>query len=125
MTKEVINSLLQKPTFHKKGWGCELWLTNNNKYCGKILQFNAGKKCSFHYHLKKHEHFYVLEGQFSIILSNDDEYNIDNSFVLAVGSVLEIPIGVRHQMIANMDSKIIEISTEHFENDSYRVIKGD
>ena len=26
----------------QKGWGKEIWLANNNKYCGKILKFNAG-----------------------------------------------------------------------------------
>ena len=37
----------------QKGWGKEIWLANNNKYCGKILKFNAGSKFSMHYHVDK------------------------------------------------------------------------
>ena len=37
----------------EKGWGRETWLHNDEKYCGKILFFNAGKKCSLHYHKLK------------------------------------------------------------------------
>ena len=35
-----------EPERHEKGWGYELWIVNNNLYCGKILHFNNGKKCS-------------------------------------------------------------------------------
>ena len=40
-----------------KGWGYEKWITNNEKYCGKLLYFNKGKKCSWHYHEIKEETF--------------------------------------------------------------------
>ena len=30
-----------------KGWGYEKWIVNNDKYCGKLLFFNKGKKKSF------------------------------------------------------------------------------
>jgi hypothetical protein len=43
--------------FVKKGWGSELWLVNGDLYCGKILRFNKGKKCSLHYHKLKTETF--------------------------------------------------------------------
>ena len=38
-----------------KGWGEELIIENNELYCGKILQFNAGCKFSMHYHMIKDE----------------------------------------------------------------------
>ena len=41
--------------FVKKGWGYEKWIVNKDLYCGKLLFFNAGKKCSWHYHVKKDE----------------------------------------------------------------------
>ena len=46
----------------KKVWGQEEWVVNNDKYCGKILTVKKGFRCSLHYHKKKHETFYVLEG---------------------------------------------------------------
>lgn len=126
-----MNSLFKitYPEFFPKGWGYEMWLTNGEKYCGKLLHFHPNRRCSFHYHKIKHEHFYVSKGLFQILLAKDDESCFDlnrcESKFLKVGMVLEIPTGLRHQMIALEESEIIEISTQHFENDSYRVIKGD
>lgn len=113
------------PEIHKKGWGYELWLVNNERYCGKVLVFFKDKKCSFHYHKKKHEHFFISKGSFLIKASWED--NLDAAEVRRVfaGAVLEIPPLYRHQMIALEDSEITEISTQHFEDDSYRIVKGD
>jgi hypothetical protein len=33
--------------------------------------------------------------------------------------------GLRHQMQAVEDCELFEFSTEHFDSDSYRVIRGD
>lgn len=110
---------------HEKGWGYELWLVNNEKYCGKILSFKAGKRCSFHYHKKKHEHFYISKGRFLLKRSWDDDLEKAEQIWLEVGDVVEIPRWLRHQMIAEVDSEIIEISTQHFEDDSHRVVLGD
>jgi hypothetical protein len=33
--------------------------------------------------------------------------------------------GLRHQMEALENSELFEFSTEHFDNDSYRITKGD
>ena len=52
-----------KPERHEKGWGYELWIANNDLYCGKILHFNKGKKCSWHYHKIKQETFLILFGK--------------------------------------------------------------
>ena len=48
----------------EKDWGHEIWLSNNEKenYCGKILYIKEGKSTSMHFHAKKHESFYILEG---------------------------------------------------------------
>ena len=52
-----------KPKYHKKGWGYELWIHNDTDYCGKLLFFEKGKRCSFHYHKKKTETFYLQSGK--------------------------------------------------------------
>jgi len=39
-----------------KGWGHEKIIHNSNGYCGKVLCFDKGKKCSYHYHKIKDEH---------------------------------------------------------------------
>ena len=38
-----------------KLWGYEIWIENNEKYCGKHLHVVPGKKCSVHYHKDKKE----------------------------------------------------------------------
>ena len=50
-----IEPVFSRLEVHSKGWGEELWITNNNKYCGKILQFKKDSSFSMHYHIKKEE----------------------------------------------------------------------
>jgi len=106
-----------------KGWGHELIIVNNEKYCGKILVFKAGCKFSMHYHLIKQETWYVNKGQFTFnwIDTNTAERN---TLYLREGDVVTIPIGMPHQLTAIEEGEIFEISTEHFDSDSYRVEKG-
>ena len=48
MKNKDTNFLTTNPEHHPKGWGYELWLVNNEKYCGKILHFEKDRRCSFH-----------------------------------------------------------------------------
>ena len=61
------------PSIYPKGWGHEKWIINNNLYCGKLLSFDKGKKCSFHYHKIKTETFYLQSGLVRLIYSNTDD----------------------------------------------------
>ena len=97
---------------------------NNEKYCGKILVFLEGCKFSMHYHILKQETWYVNEGQF-IFKWIDTEKGETNVQTLVEGDVVTIPIGMPHQLEAITDGEIFEISTQHFDSDSYRVQKGD
>lgn len=106
----------------EKGWGYELWIHNDEKYCGKLLFFVKGKKCSLHYHKLKHETFYVQSGSLKCkFIDNDIEENI----VLNAGDSKEIYQGLIHQMEALEDTVMFEFSTQHFDEDSYRIEKGD
>lgn len=120
MSLEIIKTI---PKIHSKGWGHEVWICNNENYCGKILHFNNGAKFSLHYHLIKKEHFYVLKGKLLLIYKDLTNAN-DLSMNLSAGDVIEIPRGAPHQIIALEESDIIEISTQHFEDDSYRISPG-
>jgi len=84
-----------------------------------------GKKCSWHYHKLKDETFYLQEGK--ILLKYSDEDNIEESkeLILERGDKFHVYRGLRHQMFALEDTDLFEFSTQHFDNDSYRVIKGD
>ncbi len=118
-----------KPTFRKpvetvKGWGKEVEIANNDKYCGKLLCFNKGAKFSMHYHLKKTESFYILKGGIKF-----NFYHLENAkmvyALLNEGDVIDIPVGCPHQIEALYDTVIVEVSTTHEDSDSYRVLPGD
>lgn len=109
---------------HPKGWGEEIWLINNDKYCGKLLKFNPGASFSDHYHIEKDETWYVLEG--ALELRYYDLSNADRMVQkLGPGDVVHIPPSTPHQLIAIEASTVIEVSTPHNEADSYRIGKGD
>lgn len=111
--------------FVPKGWGYEKWIVNNEMYCGKLLFFKKGKRCSWHYHKLKDETFYLQSGLISLYHGFDEDLSVAEITVLTEGSKFHIPVGLKHQMVALEDSVLFEFSTQHFDSDSYRVIKGD
>ena len=108
-----------------KGWGWERWIVNCPEYCGKLLFFNKGKRCSWHFHKIKDEVFYLQSGKMMVYYSMNDDIKEANQVVLNPGEKFYVPTGLRHQMVALEESELFEFSTEHFDSDSYRIIKGD
>ena len=103
-----------------KGWGYEKWIVNTDEYCGKLLHFIKGKKCSWHYHKLKDETFYLQEGK--LLVKYSDEAT---EIILERGDKFHVYRGLRHQMFAMEDTDMFEFSTQHFDSDSHRIIKGD
>ena len=108
-----------------KGWGWERWVVNNEEYCGKLLFFNKGKRCSWHYHRIKDEVFYLQSGKLMVYYSNNDDLEKAEQIVLHPGDNFHVYRGLRHQMVALEESELFEFSTQHFDSDSHRIIKGD
>ena len=116
-----------------KGWGYELWIENNELYCGKHLHVLPTKWCSVHYHKNKKETFYVIEGELKL------EYSIDLSLdlwkstivkptrILKKGDSFTLDTMIAHRFTSNTSypCDFIEFSTHHEDSDSYRIIKGD
>ena len=117
------NSLSMK--FVPKGWGFEKWIVNNEEYCGKLLYFVKGKRCSWHYHELKDEVFYVQSGKVLVKYSDGDDLEQAKETILRRGDNFHVYRGLRHQMIALEDTELFEFSTQHFDSDSYRIQKGD
>jgi quercetin dioxygenase-like cupin family protein len=107
-----------------KGWGHELIIHNCKEYCGKILVFKEGCKFSMHYHILKQETWYIQKGEFKFYYI-DTKKGILHKRTLTKGDVVTIERGMPHQLEAITDGKVFEISTEHFDSDSYRIAKGD
>ncbi len=114
-----------KPKKISKSWGYELWLANNkdNNYCGKILSIRERCSTSMHFHVNKHETFYVLEGILKIQILNTETASTEE-LVVVQGDTYEINRAIPHKLIAmNGPVKFIEVSTFHEDSDSYRVWK--
>ena len=118
--------MLVKPKIVQKGWGEEVWIHNDEEYCGKILRFfKAGNKFSLHYHIIKKESWYVGKGSFEYKLVNTETAE-EESLHIKVGDCITIERGMPHQLIALEDgSEIFEVLTQHFDEDSYRIRIGD
>jgi len=111
--------------FVPKGWGFEKWIVNCEQYCGKLLYFVKDKRCSWHYHKIKDEVFYLQSGKMIVKFSEKEDIQQAEEVLLEPGQNFYIYPGLKHQMIALEDSELYEFSTQHFDEDSYRVIKGD
>ena len=118
------NTKKQTCSIVPKGWGHEVIIINNEKYCGKILHFKKGAKFSMHFHIKKTETWYVSSGKFTFkwINTKNADIKIED---LNPGDVITNEIGEPHQIICDEEGDIFEVSTTHYDEDSYRVMKGD
>ena len=118
-----------RPPVHvePKGWGREVWIANNPLYCGKILEIQQGKRCSLHYHKLKTESFYLLSGKLKVRIrpAPDADAAATEEFEMVSGECMDIAPGLVHQMEALEDARLLEFSTQHFDSDSYRLIRGD
>jgi mannose-6-phosphate isomerase-like protein (cupin superfamily) len=119
-------NLVRKPVHvEPKGWGREIWIANNPLYCGKILEIRKGKRCSLHYHKLKTESFYLRVGKLRVRVKKSPDSTTTEEFELSEGDCMDVPPGLVHQMEALEDAELLEFSTQHFDSDSHRLIKGD
>jgi len=119
------NVKIKEPKRVEKKWGHELWIHNDNQYCGKLLVFtNSGNKFSMHYHILKNETWYVQEGAFQFDWI--DTESAERCYTqLQKGDVVYIEKGLPHQLTSLIDNSIVfEVSTEHFDEDSYRIYRN-
>lgn len=96
-----------------KIWGFEEIVVNNGLYCGKILHLRKNCQCSIHFHRKKNETFYVLDGMVHMEVDNE-------VYLMKAGHSIFVPRRTLHRFTGLMDSRIIEFSTPDEECDSYR-----
>ena len=109
---------------HKKAWGHELWIINTELYCGKLLVFKKDKSFSMHFHLLKDEAWYINRGKFQYTYIDTETAEYKNIEVKE-GDCIHLLPGQPHRMLALEEgSCIFEVSTQHFDSDSYRVQMG-
>jgi len=125
MEKPIVINTLECPSCNiPKGWGHEVIFENNEKYCGKLLVFKKGCRFSMHYHMIKDETWYVDSGEFLYRWIDTETAEVNEQHLKEGDSVRQYP-GQPHQLEALTDGVVFEVSTQHFDSDSYRVWKGD
>lgn len=114
--------------FVPKRWGWESWIVNNDRYCGKKIFFKKGKFCSYHWHKLKDEVLYIESGlcgftwgtsgfTWGTVIEHDAG---PHHKLLRPGDGFHVKPNVLHQMYALEDTVILEFSTKHLDEDSYR-----
>jgi mannose-6-phosphate isomerase-like protein (cupin superfamily) len=107
-----------------KKWGSETIIINSDHYCLKFLNFNEGAQFSYHFHDQKQETWYIEYGE--VELKTCDLKNGEETTTLfRKGSIIHVPRLCPHQILAKKETKIIEVSTPHYDTDSFRIKPGD
>ena len=57
--------------------------------------------------------------------SDGDKLDDAKELIMERGDKFHVYRGLRHQMFAIEDSDLFEFSTQHFDSDSNRIVKGD
>jgi len=106
---------------HEKSWGYEVWIANSELYCGKKLVIVPLKSSSLHFHVKKTEHIYVQHGELELQLIENKQETLHT---LYPGDWVLITPGLVHKLLnpcTDKNTVLFEFSTEHFDDDSYRI----
>ena len=92
--------------------GCSMINCINREYCKKIIFLISGQENPAHFHKKKEETFHILYG--------DIELNLNGVISKCyAGDLIVIERGVKHSFRSENGAVFEEISTTHFEDDSY------
>ena len=104
-----------------KSWGYEIWIANSPLYCGKKLFIKHNHCSSQHFHMRKTETLYVVSGRLKLDLWENAQ---TTTLMLEKGDSFLITPGLVHKLTApDGDVVLHEFSTEHFDDDSYRIAR--
>ena len=92
-----------------KPWGYELIWAHTDRYVGKLLQLETGKRLSLQHHEVKDEWIHVLSGRLLLTLEND--HGVVEDRELGPGDGAHVATGRRHRYTAIETCRMIEVST--------------
>jgi len=97
-----------------KPWGHEIIWAHTERYVGKLLIIETGRRLSFQYHEAKDEWIHVLSGRLLLTLENDAGEIQDVE--VGPGAGARVPIGRRHRYTAIETCTLIEVSTPELDD---------
>jgi mannose-6-phosphate isomerase len=97
-----------------KPWGHELIWAHADRYVGKLLVIETGKRLSFQYHEAKDEWIHVLDGRLLLTLENESGVVEDRELVAGEGA--RVLTGRKHRYTAIERATLIEVSTPELDD---------
>lgn len=92
-----------------KPWGNELIWALTDRYCGKVITIETGRRLSLQYHEQKDEAILVTRGRLRLHLEGDDGAMATSE--LGPGDSAHVAVGRRHRYEAIERVELIEVST--------------
>ena len=97
-----------------KPWGHELIWAHTDRYVGKILVIETGRRLSLQRHLVKDESIYVTAGRLRLFLEDDEGTVCVEE--LGPGDYRRVPTGRIHRYEAIERCELIEVSTPELDD---------
>ena len=97
-----------------KPWGHELVWAETERYAGKILVIEAGRRLSLQYHERKLESILVVSGRLRLTLSDDTGHLQTEE--LGPGEARHIPVGRTHRYEALERTEVYEVSSPELDD---------
>jgi mannose-6-phosphate isomerase-like protein (cupin superfamily) len=92
-----------------KPWGHELIWALTDRYCGKVIVIETGRRLSLQYHEQKDEAILVTSGRLRLYLEDDaGELTVRE---LGAGDAAHVAVGRRHRYEAIERVELVEVST--------------
>jgi mannose-6-phosphate isomerase-like protein (cupin superfamily) len=98
----------------EKPWGHELIWAHTDRYVGKILVIEAGRRLSLQRHLVKDESIFVATGRLRLYLEDETgEIRVEE---LVAGDHRHVPTGRIHRYEAIERTELMEVSTPELDD---------
>ncbi len=98
----------------EKPWGYEDIWAETERYVGKVLAIEQGRRLSLQYHERKDETILVVRGRLRLEL--EDDQGRMSTLELGAGESRHIAPGRRHRFGALEDCELIEVSTPELDD---------
>ena len=103
-----------RPRRVDKPWGHELIWAHTDRYVGKMLVIEAGRRLSYQRHEVKDEWIHVVSGR--LLLTLEDDTGQDRERELRAGDGAHVVAGRRHRFTALETTELVEVSTPELDD---------
>ncbi|HEY7590314.1 MAG TPA: cupin domain-containing protein [Candidatus Limnocylindrales bacterium] len=105
---------VETPRRVDKPWGHELIWVLTDRYCGKVITIEAGKRLSLQRHRFKDEAVLVLSGRLRLHL--EDDSGTVRPIEIGPGGAHRVPSGRIHRFEAIERVELVEVSTPELDD---------